>query len=161
MHRRQENRRAAFVSDQSPGEIVAAGYLELLRLGGRAFADAFEQIVSPGGTPVLVHCAAGKDRTGVLVALLLDVAQVDHDTIVADYAATNERMAPIVHRLGGAASYAQVDDKYPKFVFEAVAETMVRFLEHVDEEWHGAAGFLSAMGVVDEHLARWRGLFVA
>lgn len=53
----------------------------------RAFTDA-----PPGG--VLVHCAAGKDRTGLIVAVLLALAGVRDDAIVADYRLTEERLRP-------------------------------------------------------------------
>ena len=52
---------------------------------------------APGAT--LVHCAAGKDRTGTVVALALSVAGVDRDAIVADYAASTERVEAVVARL--------------------------------------------------------------
>ena len=74
---------------------MAEGYVHLLDLGGPAFAKAANALVADGGTPALFHCSAGKDRTGVLAALLLDLAGVEHDAIVADYALTSERMEAV------------------------------------------------------------------
>ncbi|MEO5899865.1 MAG: tyrosine-protein phosphatase, partial [Ilumatobacteraceae bacterium] len=96
--RRAETRRASFAAGLPPARILSDGYLELLDLGAPAFVSAFEAIVAPGGAPALVHCAIGKDRTGVLIALLLDAAGVDRTEIVADYARSGERMAPIIAR---------------------------------------------------------------
>src|SRR5262249_39326336 len=146
VQRRRDERFAAFASGGVPEEILALGYIELLELGGPAFATALARLVEPGGTPALVHCAAGKDRTGVLVALLLHAAGVDRDAIVADYAATQERMAPIIARLASAEAYQEMAEQVPAFVFEARAGTMDQFLAILEERWGGAAGFFAANG---------------
>src|SRR5262249_15793904 len=59
VQRRRDERFAAFASGGVPEEILALGYIELLELGGPAFATALARLVEPGGTPALVHCAAG------------------------------------------------------------------------------------------------------
>ena len=140
--------------------IMSDGYIELLELGASAFAEAFQRIAAPGGTPALVHCAAGKDRTGVLVALLLDVAGVEVELIAADYAVSNERMAPIIDRLGAGASYEPAHSEHPPFVSEAVADTMVRFLQHLHEYWDGAAPYFQAHGVNVSTIDAWRKTFI-
>lgn len=53
------------------------------------FGTAVRTIVEAAGEPLLFHCSAGKDRTGWLTAILLELVGVDRDTIVADYLATN------------------------------------------------------------------------
>ena len=165
MERRQREREAALASGRGSAEIMSDGYVELLSLGGPAFSTAFRRILEPGGSPVLVHCAAGKDRTGVMIALLLDVAGVGHDDIVADYAATDGRMAPILERLGAGASYIQRDGtpggRMPAFVFGAEAATMEHFARHLEADWGGAAGYLRRQGITDAELDAWRTLFVA
>lgn len=161
LERRRATRAVAYSSGRQPAEIMADGYVELLELGATAFATALRRIVEPGGTPVLAHCSAGKDRTGVMIALLLDVVGVERALIVADYAVTNERMAPIVERLGAAASYERVAATAPAFVFEAVAETMERFLDQLAERWGGAADFFRANGVGDDAMTAWRERFVS
>lgn len=55
------------------------------------FRDLFEGLADEGG-PVIVHCTAGKDRTGLACALVLDALGVDMETIVADYLLTNANM---------------------------------------------------------------------
>jgi protein-tyrosine phosphatase len=160
LERRRTERAAAFASGAEPEEILALGYGELLDLGRTAFATALTRLVSPGGTPALVHCAAGKDRTGVLVALLLDAAGVERDAIVADYAVTQERMAPIIERLAAASAYHEMAEQVPAFVYEARAGTMERFLALLDERWGGAASFFTANGAAPDAVDRWRELFV-
>ncbi|WP_164545248.1 tyrosine-protein phosphatase [Antribacter gilvus] len=58
------------------------------------FARAVAAIADAPPGPVAVHCAAGKDRTGLVVAMALTLAGVVEDAIVTDYVLTNERLAP-------------------------------------------------------------------
>ncbi|MDQ1424868.1 MAG: protein-tyrosine phosphatase, partial [Acidimicrobiaceae bacterium] len=158
---RRDARAAAVVAGTDPEIIIADGYVQLLEAGATAFVTALERIAAPGGTPALVHCAAGKDRTGVLVALLLDAAGVDRDVIVADYAATQERMNKIMTRLLPAAAYQHLAADVPAFVLDARPGTMRRFLGALDETWGGGAGFFEAHGVSRDTLDEWRTLFVS
>jgi protein tyrosine/serine phosphatase len=157
---RRDARTAAVDAGTDPEIIISDGYVQLLEVGAAAFVTALERIVASGGTPVLVHCAAGKDRTGVLVALLLDAAGVDRDVIVADYAATQERMNAIVARLLPAAAYQHLAEDLPAFVLDARPGNMRRFLAALDELWGGAAGFFEANGISRDTLDAWRSLFV-
>jgi protein-tyrosine phosphatase len=94
----------------------------------------------------VVHCAAGKDRTGVVVALALSVAGVGHDEIVADYAMTADVIHDLVAKLAASPTYAEdmeqrdVDSHTPR------AETMDRVLSLLDERFGGASGWLDAHG---------------
>ncbi|TDT30948.1 tyrosine-protein phosphatase [Naumannella halotolerans] len=67
-------------------------YIDLLGHAGPVFAEV-ATIVGESGDGVLVHCSAGKDRTGVAIAVLLDAVGVDRAAVVADYAASTERLA--------------------------------------------------------------------
>lgn len=105
----------------------------------------------------LVHCAAGKDRTGVVVALALRAADVRRDAVVADYAASAERISAILDRLRASPTYADdvnsrpsSDDDSPR------AETMAAFLEQVDLRHGGVLPWLSGhgFGVGDVSLLR-------
>ncbi|MEZ5261759.1 MAG: tyrosine-protein phosphatase [Acidimicrobiales bacterium] len=78
-------------SDERP--IAARSYLKMFERGGPALAEAFSLIAEPDNHPLVFHCAAGKDRTGILAAMLLGLLGVDDDTIVADYALSQANMA--------------------------------------------------------------------
>ena len=67
-------------------------YLSWLDDSGEAFADAVRALARPGALPALVHCTAGKDRTGVLVAMLLELLGVGEKAIIADYMLSHERL---------------------------------------------------------------------
>jgi protein-tyrosine phosphatase len=156
LSRRSKDRATAFATGIEPHIIIADGYVELLELGGQAFGGALERLVAPGGLPALVHCAIGKDRTGVLIALLLDAAGVDRAAIVADYARTGERMRVIIERIQSSRAFDNMARQIPAFVFEARAETMERFLQRLDDIWGGAEGYFAAQGVGADVIERWR-----
>jgi protein-tyrosine phosphatase len=160
LERRRQERSVAFAAGTDPEEVLALGYAELLDLGRTAFPAALTRLVAPGGTPALVHCAAGKDRTGVLVALLLDAAGVERRAIVADYAATQQRMAPIIERLAAASAFHAMAEQVPAFVYEARAGTMERFLALLDDRWGGAASFFTVNGADPAAVDEWRVWFV-
>jgi protein-tyrosine phosphatase len=159
--RRRNMRAMAFAAGEDPEAIMALSYVELLERSGDRLVSALERVTMPGGSPVLVHCAAGKDRTGVLVALLLDAAGVDRDVIVADYAATQQRMPAIMARLTTAAAYQDLATDVPAFVFEARAGTMRRFLAILSDRWGGAHGYFVEAGADRTTLSRWQELFVS
>lgn len=99
---------------------------------------------APGAT--LVHCAAGKDRTGTLVALALTLAGADRAAVIADYAASTERMAAIVARLQASPTYGENLRDRPLSSHEVHPETMVAFLDHVDVAYGGVASLLGRLG---------------
>jgi protein-tyrosine phosphatase len=110
----------------------------------------------PDGGAALIHCAAGKDRTGLVVALALEVAGADRDAIIADYALTSERIAAIVQRLAASPTYSgdmQTDDPQHH---AARPESMARILELLDERHGSPTGWLRESGLEDDALAALR-----
>jgi protein tyrosine/serine phosphatase len=101
-----------------------------------------------------VHCAAGKDRTGVVVALALDAAGVDRDAIVDDYMATTARIDGIMARLISSPTYRSELEGHDPQAHAPVAGTMERVLEVLDDRFGGSAAWLSARGMTDAELDR-------
>lgn len=95
---------------------------------------------------VLFHCAAGKDRTGVVAAFALEVAGVTREAIVADYVQTGERLDHILARLRASPTYAADLDTRPPDSHRPRAATMERFLAVVDEQHGGPLGWLARHG---------------
>jgi protein tyrosine/serine phosphatase len=94
----------------------------------------------------LVHCAAGKDRTGTVVALALLLAGAEPEAVVADYAASTERMQAILDRLLASDTYYDDLKDRPLASHITYPETMAAFLEHVDQEWGGVEAMLTPHG---------------
>ena len=125
-----------------PADPAAGHYLGYLEDRPDQVTAALRTIAqSPG--PALVHCAAGKDRTGVVVALALSAASVSRAAIVADYAATGERVEAILGRLRSSRTYAADLDGKPAIVHQARPETMTAFLEQLDARHGGVAQWLA------------------
>ena len=102
--------------------------------------------------PAVYHCAAGKDRTGVISAVVLGVLGVPDEVIVADYAATKENLDAIVERLMATRSYATVLASLPPDTLHAEAETMVAFLERIRTDYGDMRGYAAAAGVAPDAL---------
>jgi protein-tyrosine phosphatase len=84
--------------ERAPG-FLATQYQEIAQEAAPRIGDVLRILAERRAHPVIVHCAAGKDRTGVLVAVLLGVLGVDDETIVADYALSERAMAALRQRL--------------------------------------------------------------
>lgn len=104
--------------------------------------------------PALAHCAAGKDRTGVVCALSRAVAGVPHDEIVADYAMTAEVIDGVVARLAASPTYAEDMTSRDIALHTPRAATMDRVLTLLEERHGGPLGWLEAHGFgADEQAA--------
>ena len=129
-----------------PDDLRCGYYLGYLEDRPDQVVAALRGIATAQGA-ALVHCAAGKDRTGVVIALALRVADVRRDAVVADYAASAERISAILDRLRASPTYADdvnsrpsSDDDSPR------AETMAAFLDQVDARHGGVLRWLSGHG---------------
>jgi protein tyrosine/serine phosphatase len=106
--------------------------------------------------PSVFHCAAGKDRTGVISAIILGLLGVEDDVIVADYAATQENLDAITERLMSLEGYRTMLAALPPETMHANPETMAAFLRRMRERWGGMEGYAAEAGVSDASLARLR-----
>jgi protein tyrosine/serine phosphatase len=132
-----------------PDNPLTGHYLGYLEDRPDEVVDAVRSIASSGGAAI-VHCAAGKDRTGVVVALALGAVGVLPDAIVADYVATGDRVHAIVGRLRRRPIYADDIDSKPPAEHLPQADTMRAFLTELDARYGGAAGWLTANGIGDD-----------
>jgi protein tyrosine/serine phosphatase len=148
-------------ADEDGARWVAESYLQVTASAGRALAGIVSEVASLDAGPALVHCAAGKDRTGVTVALLLAAAGVRPEAIVADYALTDERMVAVVEAMRGRAGVPFDDSPRPAILLRAPARTMELFLDGFARDHGDVGGWLRDHGVTAAELDRWRGRFVS
>lgn len=110
---------------------------------------------SPGAA--LVHCAAGKDRTGTTAALALLVAGAERQAVIDDYAASSERMDRIVGRLLGTRTYGANLAHRPMSSHLTQPVTMEAFLDYADDTHGGVEPMLAAtIGWTEDDTARMR-----
>ncbi|QKW36165.1 tyrosine-protein phosphatase [Actinomadura sp. NAK00032] len=124
-------------------------YLGYLTDRGDSIVAALRVMTRTDGS-ALVHCAAGKDRTGVVCALALDTVGVTREAIVADYAQTGERLEAVLRRLRGSDTYAADLDSRPADTHRPHAAIMEKLLTRVDEEYGGTLGWLGGHGWTPE-----------
>jgi len=110
--------------------------------------------------PAVFHCAAGKDRTGVISAILLGLLDVPDEVIVADYAATQENLDAIVDRLMSLDGYRQMLASLPPDTMHAKPETMAELLRRLADRFGSIAGYARQAGVGDDAIARLRATLV-
>lgn len=151
-----------YLRNDDPAEEPPAvrGYLSYLRRRPDSILGSIRAIAG-AESAVLVHCAAGKDRTGVVVALALSAVGVRRQAVVADYTATAERMPAVLGRLRASTTYATDIDKAPDDDHMPRAETMTAFLEEVDGRYGGVLRWLSDHGFAAGDLASLRAKLLA
>ena len=156
MRPRDENG-AVIVRDRQEQQRVDH-YLDYLRLAPTQVAGALAALAEPGATPAVFHCAAGKDRTGVLAAMLLTLAGVDREAIIADYALTNERIHLIAARLRRLDTYGKGLQEVKDTRLAADPDTMRDFLGAVDELFGGVRQWALDNGVDESTVRRLESL---
>lgn len=148
------------VADLDRYDDRAGYYVGVLTERGSELAGAIRRLTSPGALPALVHCEAGCDRTGVLVAIVLDLVGVPDELICADFAATASAVDPINARLSrNAARFGEVwppaDDR-DGLDWHPTAAVMETTLERMRARWGSGAGWAGAHGLTDEDLTALR-----
>jgi protein tyrosine/serine phosphatase len=114
----------------------------------RAIAQA-----GPGG--IVIHCQSGRDRTAIVVALLLALAGVRAEVIAADYFASQGELWP---RWEAQVAAAGGDEEAAGLHLRPLldAGTMLTLLMHLDERYGGAAGYMATIGITEAERAALR-----
>ncbi|WP_224403021.1 tyrosine-protein phosphatase [Pseudonocardia sp. ICBG1034] len=135
------------VSDLPAHEQSLSFSLEHLSSPASPLATVVRVVAALAGRPTLLHCAAGKDRTGLVTALLLRLLGVDDDEIVADYLRSGPNMVRIVERFRTWPRYRDHIDVVPPAVYEAREYTIRGFLAALDRDHGGAHGWARRRGI--------------
>jgi protein tyrosine/serine phosphatase len=128
-----------------PADPICGHYLGYLEDRPDQVAAAVRSIARSDGA-ALVHCAAGKDRTGVVVAVALSAVGVRQQAVIADYAATGERIGPLLARLRRSPTYVSDISSEPDESQRPRPQTMAALLEQVNARYGGAVQWLASHG---------------
>jgi hypothetical protein len=145
---------AEFPTPADRTAYLVARYLEMVEQGGAAIGDALRTIADPGAAPVVFHCVAGKDRTGLVAALTLHLIGVGTDAIADDYALSEAAEEPNFDWY--AARYPDVTDRRWERYTVAPRAAMIAFLATVRDRWGSVAGFAASIGVTGPHIESMR-----
>ncbi len=139
--------------DRRPG-LLAAQYKEMLVDAMPQIRGALEVLAADGAHPAVFHCTAGKDRTGLLSALLLSLLGVPEEVVVADYALSGEAMERLRAKLilkypDGSDVIADIDE-----VFSADPANMVGLFTYLRERFGSIEAWRTAAGIEDGLVAQ-------
>ena len=126
-------------------------YLVMLTTRQDAFRDIFSSIAGADGA-VAFHCFAGKDRTGLVAALLLELAGVPEDGIAADFAQTDVQLAS-QYELWISQSAPEKREEMREEL-RCPTDRILGVLDFMQTKWGGAAGYLEASGLSATHIDR-------
>jgi rhodanese-related sulfurtransferase len=136
---------------------LATVYPRFMRTGAPVLVQTL-RIVAHADGPALVHCAAGKDRTGIATAVLLRAAGVTRDAVIADYTRTAANMVAVEARLD--TRNGPEDPTHRQRLMGAPAEAITVVLDELDRAGQGhpdpAGAWLLTHGASAEDLAAWR-----
>ena len=128
--------------------FVAERYTAMLGEGGQAVTEALALLRDPSAYPAVFHCAAGKDRTGILAAVVLGLLGVSDADIVTDYALSRAAMARMLEWLR--ATHPEVLEQMENrtaAIIAAEPETMALFLERFRLEYGSFETYARSLGL--------------
>lgn len=132
-------------------------YLRQLEVNAASIIGALRLIADPGNRPAVVHCTAGKDRTGIVVAMLLSLLGVTDDVIVRDYEATAPNMGLVIERVRSAPVYQETGLAAAEdWIFAADPETMRGFLAGMADRYGDAESWALNHGLTTAEIESLR-----
>jgi protein-tyrosine phosphatase len=143
-------------SERPATYTLADRYFLLAEFAKRPIAQVITTLAN-ATSPAVYHCAAGKDRTGVISAVLLGLLGVRDEIIVADYAATQDKIDAIIDRLMATEGYQVMLRALPPDTLHAQPETMIGFLERVRTEYGSMGEYARSAGVADDAVGQLKG----
>ncbi|AMP20437.1 hypothetical protein AZF37_03955 [endosymbiont 'TC1' of Trimyema compressum] len=129
-------------------------YIMVLHYCQEGFREVFKLIGSREEAAILFHCSVGKDRTGLIAALLLNLVGVSDKVIVEDYAYSGENIGPVIKK------YENMNEEYLKPFLVAGPEAMETFLSELNRTYGNSEGFLKHLGLSNKVIQNIQGTFV-
>ena len=126
---------------------VAERYLALLLDGEESIAEILAVLTDPAAYPVVIHCSGGKDRTGIVVALVLALLGVADDDIAADYALSGFGAARLLMALQERVASPDRLRRVVPALLSTCPDNIGRFLDRVRTKFGSVEGYVSEIGM--------------
>ncbi|NUT35356.1 MAG: tyrosine-protein phosphatase [Hamadaea sp.] len=146
-----------YSDSDGPVAYLIARYHEAAQAAGPDIARTIALLADPAHTPVAVHCLGGRDRTGIIIALVEDLLGVPDDVIAADYHFTERATRRFMawHRT----TRPDAPDLVP-YLDVTPAEVILTFLRELREEYGSVEAYLKGHGLTDADIASLRDIYL-
>jgi protein-tyrosine phosphatase len=146
-----------FLQNSEPGEALSVMNRQMVNYV-ETYQRIFASLLEEPDAPFLFHCMAGKDRTGVVGALILSVLGVPRENIIEDYLYTNHSLEKIKANLQG----GELNKKFPSInqevleaLLEAREEYITAFFDEIETRFGSVKSYLEEMiGLKEEEIKR-------
>jgi protein-tyrosine phosphatase len=130
-------------------KISQSLYVEMLDAAAPVFRNVLEILLQPDSYPAMIHCQVGKDRTGIISALLLLAMGADRQSVIADFMRSNDELIPFFRRSlmrRKILSFGFFPHKAVLFAVTVRKNNIEAVLDRVTEHYGGIEGYLSSSG---------------
>ncbi|HEY2775691.1 MAG TPA: tyrosine-protein phosphatase [Candidatus Binatia bacterium] len=121
-------------------------YLDMLEEGAPVVREVVEYLASSHAQPAVIHCTGGKDRTGVVTAVLLRVLGVADSVVIEDYAMSERYLQPFVEATRALMEREGYDPEIVLYLCGSPAERMEKMIADMDARWGSVSGYLDEIG---------------
>jgi protein tyrosine/serine phosphatase len=146
---------APYDPEGGPERYLADRYLDMAVEGAAGLGEALRLIADPDSAPLVMHCFAGKDRTGVLTALTLSLLGVVDDDIAAEYAISAQAQPFLAAQIRRDRPDRGAEDPPVRFIV-CPPRAMLLFLTELRERFGSVPEFAAHAGITDGHVASLR-----
>lgn len=146
---------------KAPAVFLCSVYNDMIDLGAQTVRDIIALLQSEDSYPTIFFCMAGKDRTGVVAAIILALLGVDSETIADDFERSGEPIVALVRELrekGTLEDHPMMNQ--PEELLRAPRSAMEMFLEDVARRFGSLEGYVRDIGVPEEQIERLRELLL-
>jgi protein-tyrosine phosphatase len=130
-------------------DFMTNNYLKQIDDFAGLWKQFFEFLMDRKNRPLVFHCTAGKDRTGVCAALILLAAGVPESTVIADHALSNSYNAPVIRRIQHEIRKFGIDPDDMRSYLSAPREAMVAVVSHLRKDYGSAKDYLVDKAGID------------
>lgn len=132
-------------------------YIQVVETCGARLVEILEFLAESSTLPVVVHCTGGKDRTGIIMALLLELLGVSRNNVIYDYVLTGRYFSKLLPKLLENAKRVGRDMKYFVRLLDCREEVISNTLRHIDQKYGGVREYLFINGLNQRtvKLLRW------